>query len=84
MIRKRALVCAVGTAALLISGCGPSHEPVAVSKCGKVVSHARKLLGSRADSYSDTMTQCKGASDGERGCAMAADSPADLMRCKMS
>lgn len=78
------LVCALGAGVSFLSGCGKSYDPVALSRCGEVVSHARKLLGTRADSYSESMKQCKGASDGERGCAMVADSAADLMRCKMS
>ncbi|MFT5441332.1 MAG: hypothetical protein ACI8W3_000373 [Myxococcota bacterium] len=63
--------------------CGPAHEPVAASECSKVATHARKLLGSRADSHAETMVTCKAASDEERGCAMVADSAADLMRCSM-
>ncbi len=68
---------------LFSTGCGDSYEPVAASKCSKLVKHARGLLGKRADSYSETMAKCKAASDQERGCAMVADSAADLMRCSM-
>ncbi len=71
------------TAFLFVTGCGPSYEPVAASQCGKLVKHARGLLGKRADSYSETMATCKAATDQERGCAMVADSAADLMRCSM-
>ncbi|MCH7868844.1 MAG: hypothetical protein IH881_14200 [Myxococcales bacterium] len=68
---------------LFATGCGDSYEPVAASECSKLVRHARKLLGNRADSHSETLTKCKAATDQERGCAMVADSAADLMRCSM-
>jgi ABC-type uncharacterized transport system auxiliary subunit len=78
------MVSAVLAALLLgLWGCGNKYEPVAVSKCSKVVKHARKLMGNKADSVSKMTTQCKAASDQERGCVMVADSKADLMRCSM-
>jgi hypothetical protein len=35
------------------------------------------------DSYSDTLAKCEAATDVEQGCAMLADSAADLTRCSM-
>lgn len=68
---------------LMFSACGDKYENVASSECKSVVRHARELLGDRADSKSQMMDQCEGADDQKRGCAMAADSAADLMRCSM-
>ena len=75
---------AMGFVALLFctGGCD-KFEPVAKADCSKVVKHSRKLLAARADPYSKAMASCKNASDQERGCAMVADSPADLLRCSM-
>ena len=63
-------------------GCG-GHPEVAAEDCGKIVSHAQKLLGSKADPASKLMSDCKKASGSERGCALAAQSAADLLRCTM-
>lgn len=78
-IALRAATIALCAAAL---GC-QKYEPVAVADCGKVVSHSRKLLGAQADPFAKAMKTCKAADDQSRGCAMAADSPADLLRCSM-
>jgi len=63
-------------------GC-QKHPEVPEKECPQVVSHARKLLGDRADPASKMLAECKKASGQERGCAMAADSAADLLRCSM-
>lgn len=68
---------------LMSAGCGDKFDPVASSECKSVVRHARELLGDRAGSRSEMMEQCEGSDDQKRGCAMAADSAADLMRCSM-
>ncbi len=58
-----------------------SYDPVPASECGKVVAHSKKILGDMAPSYQDMMKECKAASDNERGCAMAAEKPGQLMKC---
>ncbi len=68
-------------AVVLAVGCGDQYEPVPASECAQVTRHARKLLGSHADSRRETMAQYEAATDQERGCAAVADSAADLMRC---
>ncbi len=60
-----------------------SHDPVPVSSCAQVVSHARKLLGDRAESWAKMNQRCQTASDQDRGCVMVADSAADILRCSM-
>jgi len=72
--------CVLG--ALLLVGC-KSYEDVPVEDCNKVVSHARKLLGASAEPPAKLMKDCKAAESQDRGCAMAAASAADLMRCTM-
>ena len=51
---------------LTLTACS-KYEPVSVDQCSKVVSKARKVMGSSADSKSDMMKQCKAATDQERG-----------------
>ena len=65
-----------------LSACS-SHPEVPSEQCGKIVSHARKLLGAKADPASKLMADCKAASAAERGCALNAASAADLLRCSM-
>ena len=67
---------------LTLTACS-KYEPVSVDQCAKVVSNARKVMGSTADSKSEMMKQCKAATDQERGCANVATTKADLMRCSM-
>ena len=67
---------------LWLGGC-KSFDDVPAKDCGKVVSHARKLLGTQADPAAKMMADCKAADSQDRGCAMAADSAADLLRCAM-
>lgn len=76
------LSLALGVAGPL-SGCGSKYPEVSKKKCGELVSKAQKLLGDRADPSSKLMADCKAATAEARGCAMAADSPADLLRCSM-
>ena len=57
------------------------YEPVAQSDCGKVVSHAQKILGALAPSAGELMSQCKAASDSERGCVMASTKKGQLAQC---
>ena len=58
-------------------------DPIPASKCGKIVSRSKKLLGKQAEARNKAMTTCKEASDEQRGCAMAASSAADLLRCSI-
>jgi hypothetical protein len=78
---SRSILFTVLMAVCCVTACGPKHDPLPVKKCGLVGTHARKLLGSRADSRVKMMKECKAANDEDRGCAMAADSAADLLRC---
>lgn len=78
-----AAVASLTIGLLVCASACDKYEPVAVAKCSKIVKHSRKLLAGHADSYSKSMADCKSASDQERGCAMVADSPADLLRCSM-
>jgi len=68
------------TTGLLLTGCS-SYDPVPVSKCSKVVSHAKKTLGKLAPTYSKMMASCKKASDQERGCIMAATKAGQVAQC---
>ena len=56
-------------------------DPVPVSECKKVVSHAKKVLGEQAPSSSKMLKQCKAASDEARGCVLAADKPMKILKC---
>jgi len=56
-------------------------DPVPVSECKKVVSHAKKVLGDQAPSSSKMLKQCKAASDEARGCVLAADKPMKILKC---
>jgi hypothetical protein len=67
---------------LLGVGC-TKYDPVPVSDCSKVVRHVKKVIGKSAPKSSELKAQCKAGSDQDRGCVMAATSPADLMRCSM-
>ena len=65
---------------VLLSGCSKA-DPVPVSECKAVVSHAKRVLGDKAPSSSQMLKQCKAASDEARGCVMAADKPMKLLDC---
>ncbi|PCK07553.1 MAG: hypothetical protein COA42_13700 [Alteromonadaceae bacterium] len=65
---------------LLISSCS-NYDPVPVSKCAEVVSHAAKVLGDFAPSHSEMMEECKKATDKERGCVMAATKKGKIAQC---
>lgn len=79
---KLGLILTGLTTIAFISGC-QSHDPIPASQCGEVVSHARRLMGDRADPWAKMTRQCQAASDQERGCVMVADSAADILRCAM-
>ena len=64
----------------LLQGCS-NYDPVKVSQCGKVVSHATKILGDMAPSRSEMMADCKKASDNDRGCVMAATKKGQVAQC---
>ncbi|MDD1795140.1 hypothetical protein L4D06_09620 [Enterovibrio makurazakiensis] len=57
------------------------YDPIPVSQCSKVVSHAQKVLGAMAPSASELMGQCKSATDSERGCVIAATKKGQLAQC---
>jgi len=63
-----------------ITACSKA-DPVPVSECKKVVSHAKKVLGAQAPSNSKMLKQCKAASDDARGCVLAADKPMKILKC---
>ncbi|MFT7561666.1 MAG: hypothetical protein ACI93R_003595 [Flavobacteriales bacterium] len=65
---------------LLVSGCS-DYDPVSVSKCPQVVSHATKVLGDFAPSHSEMMAECKKATDKERGCVMEATKTGQIAQC---
>lgn len=65
---------------LVLSGCSKA-DPVPVTECKAVVSHAKRVLGDKAPSSSQMLKQCKAASDEARGCVMAADKPMKLLDC---
>ncbi|WP_100914907.1 hypothetical protein [Pseudoalteromonas spongiae] len=67
-------------AIVLLTGCSKA-DPVPVSECKAVVSHAKRVLGDKAPSSSQMLKQCKAASDEARGCVMAADKPMKLLDC---
>jgi hypothetical protein len=66
--------------ALFLQSC-TNYEPVAISECKVVVKHAQKLLGDLAPRRSQLMTDCKKATDKERGCVMAATTGGQAARC---
>lgn len=78
--KRTAIIAAAVLSTLLISGCS-SYDPVPVEKCPEVVRHAQKVLGSMAPAYNQMMSDCKGASDSERGCVMAATKTGKLAQC---
>jgi len=65
---------------LLIQGCN-NYDPVSASECNKVVAHATKVLGDFASSYTEMITDCKKATDSERGCIMAATKKGQIAQC---
>lgn len=65
---------------VILTGCS-NYDPVPASQCDKVVAHSKKILGDMAPSYKDMMKECKAASDSDRGCAMAAEKPGQLVKC---
>ncbi|KPV96332.1 hypothetical protein AN214_01678 [Pseudoalteromonas sp. P1-9] len=67
-------------AIVVLSGCSKA-DPVPVTECKTVVSHAKRVLGDKAPSSSQMLKQCKAASDEARGCVMAADKPMKLLDC---
>jgi hypothetical protein len=72
------------TGSLLVSGlllgCS-DYDPVPKSQCSSVVQHAQKVLGAMSPEYSQMMADCKGASDKERGCVMAATKKGQVAQC---
>lgn len=65
------------------TGCFGGNDPVPKSQCSKVVSHAAKILGDKAPSRSNMMSQCKAATDAKRGCVMAANSAMKILNCDL-
>ncbi|PKF51090.1 hypothetical protein [Enterovibrio nigricans] len=65
---------------LTLSAC-TDYDPIPVSQCNKVVSHAQKVLGALAPSANELMSQCKSASDSERGCVIASSKKGQLAQC---
>ncbi|ODA35726.1 hypothetical protein A8L45_02950 [Veronia pacifica] len=57
------------------------HPPIAVDQCGKVIAHAKQVLGSMAPDNATLMSQCQAATDSERGCVMAATKKGQLAQC---
>ena len=70
------LIIAIAT----LTACSKA-DPVPVSECKKIVSHAKKVLGEQAPSSSKMLKQCKAASDEARGCVLAADKPMKILKC---
>lgn len=70
------LIIAIAT----LTACSKA-DPVPVSECKKIVSHAKKVLGEQAPSSSKMLKQCKAASDETRGCVLAADKPMKILKC---
>ena len=70
------LIIAIAT----LTACSKA-DPVPVSECKKVVSHAKKVLGEQSPSSSKMLKQCKVASDEARGCVLAADKPMKILKC---
>lgn len=66
--------------ASFLQGCS-NYDPVKVSQCSKVVSHAQKILGGMAPKRSEMMADCKKASDNDRGCVMAATKKGQVAQC---
>jgi len=64
----------------LLLGC-TKHDPIPVSECPSIVSHAKSILGTMADSHEKMMSDCKKATDQQRGCAKAAKTPYSLSKC---
>jgi len=81
MISKRVLSVSALLASIILLPACTSYEPVSVKKCGSVVKHATKVLGSLAPSRSKLLTRCKKASDTQRGCFMAATTAGQLSQC---
>jgi hypothetical protein len=79
-IKKSIKLAAISITTVALVACS-SYEPVPASECKKVVSHSKKILGSMAPSYKEMMKECEAASDTDRGCAMAAEKPGQLMKC---
>jgi len=76
MVRVIGLIVAL----LVLQACS-NYDPVPAGDCGKVVEHARQVLGDFAPSYADMMKDCKAASDSERGCVMAATKKGQVAQC---
>ena len=75
---KKLSIVLIGIATL--TACSKA-DPVPMSECKKVVSHAKKVLGEQAPSSSKMLKQCKAASDEARGCVLAADKPMKILKC---
>ena len=56
-------------------------EPVPVTECNKVISHAKKILGARAPTKQEMTKQCQEASDEARACVLDADKPMKMLQC---
>ncbi|OUS29209.1 hypothetical protein A9Q99_08830 [Gammaproteobacteria bacterium 45_16_T64] len=73
-------IIALVLGAAFIQGCS-RYDPVPVSDCSKVVRHAQKVLGDLAPSHKEMMTDCKAASDNDRGCIMASSKKGEVAQC---
>lgn len=63
----------------LFASCS-KYKDVPASECERVTAHAQKILdGSK--SRGEIMSDCKSASDQQRGCAMAAKNALTLAAC---
>ncbi|PCJ46745.1 MAG: hypothetical protein COA99_02090 [Moraxellaceae bacterium] len=82
-MKSQKLFCSIGglfVCVMSLQACS-RYDPVPASDCNKVVSHAQKVLGSMAPSRSEMMTDCKKASDNDRGCIMAATKKGQIAQC---
>lgn len=75
-----ACVAAVAIGVVAIAGC-KDETPVPVSQCSEVVRHTKSILRDGAPSDAEMLATCKKGNDAQRGCVMAANSVASLLRC---
>ena len=79
---KTPIVIAVSLALSFFVFACSDPEPVPADQCKAVVRHTRAIMGQGVQqSETEMLATCKTATDAQRGCAMAANSIATLLRC---
>ena len=79
----RTILVLLTAMSLLALGCTKEFKAIPVGQCPQIVEYSKKVLGPNAKSNSEMMDACKAANPRQRGCALAAKTTGELIRCSV-